>query len=613
MTVGASTGGNSVSFTGTAGDRTLIGVAAGTISAASTDAVNGSQIFASNQQIASALSGGSTVGPNGLITAPSYIIGGSTYTNLGSTLGAVDSDLASLNNSITNLSNGSVGLVLQVGGAPGTGAVTVAAATGGTLVDVTGTAGKRTVTGLLDGSLSATSADGVNGGQINRLGTSIASNFGGGSAFNPLTGLVSAPVIIVGGTSYGNITSAIQAADTRTTTITSGLAAAIGGGASVAPDGTVTPPSYSVQGATYSSVGAALGATNNSLTTLSSNVAALTSGPIAITAGPGGQIAIAAGGGGTSVSFAGTAGDRVLTGVGAGAVNATSNDAVNGGQLFAVQQSVANSNAANAATTNAIGQSTAAALGGGATYNAATGQTSAPSFTVAGHAYDNVGSAIAATNRAGVQYVADAAGNPTNVVRLNGIGNGQPVAITNVAAGAVSATSRDAVNGAQLFAVQQVADGALQYDKNTDGSTNRATVTLGTPGTPVQLRNLAPAVASTDAVNLGQLQSSLAGTLGDARAYTDTAINGLAFDLSKVAKQAYAGTASALALQSPALFEPGQTSIRGGVGYYRGEWALGLGLRATGDNGRWSLSGGISAGPTSGVAASAGIDFVLGN
>ncbi|MDI9690747.1 hypothetical protein, partial [Burkholderia cenocepacia] len=33
---------------------------------------------------------------------------------------------------------------------------------------------------------------------------------------------------------------------------------------------------------------------------------------------------------GTTVNFAGTAGDRVLTGVGAGAVSATSNDAING-------------------------------------------------------------------------------------------------------------------------------------------------------------------------------------------------------------------------------------------------------------------------------------------
>ena len=88
---------------------------------------------------------------------------------------------------------------------------------------------------------------------------------------------------------------------------------------------------------------------------------------------------------------------------------------------------------------------------------------------------------------------------------------------------------------------------------------------------------------------------------------------GIAFDINKVAKRAYAGTAAALALQSPALFNPGSVSMRGGVGHYRGEWAFGLGVRATADNGRWSLSGGISAGRNSGIAASAGVDFVFGD
>ena len=61
-----------------------------------------------------------------------------------------------------------------------------------------------------------------------------------------------------------------------------------------------------------------------------------------------------------------------------------------------------------------------------------------------------------------VQYVPDSNGQPTNAVQLRGSGNGQPVSVTNLANGNVAAGSTDAVNGGQLAAVQQTANGALQ-------------------------------------------------------------------------------------------------------------------------------------------------------
>ncbi|PRE96052.1 hemagglutinin, partial [Burkholderia multivorans] len=53
------------------------------------------------------------------------------------------------------------------------------------------------------------------------------------------------------------------------------------------------------------------------------------------------QITVAKDKDGTSVSIAGTAGNRTLTGINAGALSATSTDAVNGAQLFATNQNVA--------------------------------------------------------------------------------------------------------------------------------------------------------------------------------------------------------------------------------------------------------------------------------
>jgi trimeric autotransporter adhesin len=523
VTGGATIDGNGINMNGDG----ITGLAAGSTAAGSTDAVNGSQINTGLGSVATNLGGGSTYNSTtGTVTAPTYTVQGNTYNNVGGALGGVDA-------AISNLTNGTTGIVQQTGGAPGSGPITVGAATGGTVVNMAGTAGNRTVTGVAPAALTATSTDAVNGSQVNALASSVANNLGGGSTFNPVTGTVSAPTYTVGGTTVNNVGDAF-------TQLQSG-----------------SPIQYST---------AAAPTTANGLVP-SQNV--------------------------TLVGAA--AGPVTLDNVAPGSTAATSTQAVNGGQLNTGLASVASG------------------LGGGSTYNPATGQVTAPSYTVGGATYNSVGGALAATQRSGVQYVADANGNPTNAVRLSGDGTGAPVAVTNLAAGAVNATSRDAVNGSQLHSVQQAADAGVQYVRRPDGTLDRSTLALGTPGAPTQLKNLAAGVAPTDGVNVGQMQAALAGNLQAGQGYTDAAVSAVRFDLGKVAKRSYAGTASALALQSPALFEPGQLSMRGGVGTYRGEWALGLGFRATADNGRWSLSGGVSGGPNSGVAASAGIDFVIGN
>jgi autotransporter adhesin len=98
---------------------------------------------------------------------------------------------------------------------------------------------------------------------------------------------------------------------------------------------------------------------------------------------------------GTRVDFTGTQGPRVLTGVAAGTISATSTDAVNGSQLFAIGQQ----GSQNAANLDALGTTTASALGGGATYSPTTG-ISAPSYGVQGTTYNNVGGAITALDTA---------------------------------------------------------------------------------------------------------------------------------------------------------------------------------------------------------------------
>jgi len=73
------------------------------------------------------------------------------------------------------------------------------------------------------GSVNAGSTDAVNGGQVNSLGTSLASALGGGATFNTTTGSINAPRYTVGGEAYDNVGGAVAALDQRTGSIESNL------------------------------------------------------------------------------------------------------------------------------------------------------------------------------------------------------------------------------------------------------------------------------------------------------------------------------------------------------------------------------------------------------
>ena len=267
-----------------------------------------------------------------------------------------------------------------------------------------------------------------------------------------------------------------------------------------------------------------------------------------------GQVTIAAATGGTSVSVAGTSGARQVTGVANGAVSATSTDAVNGAQLSAVQ-------AASAATSASLGNSIAAGFGGGSTYNAASGAVSAPSYAVGGVSYGNVGAAVAASNLLAVQYVADSAGAPTNAVRLIGNGNGQPVALTNVANGSVSATSRDAVNGGQLFAVQQTASGAIQR------SGDNLTGNLGFGGN--RATGLGAPIDATDAATKGYVDGIQLQTNQQLASLT-SGLNGAFRRIERNSQ----GVALAIALGGGYLESESKFSLHGAWGNFDGYNAL---------------------------------------
>ena len=240
-----------------------------------------------------------------------------------------------------------------------------------------------------------------------------------------------------------------------------------------------------------------------------------------------------------------------------------------------------------------------------------------------------------------VGYVATAdastrSSTPTNTVAFFGADDG-PVQVTNVAAGTLSATSTDAVNGSQLFAtnqnVQQNTDDIQTINNNLAGSTivavqysnpdnptasNGGTITndvtlIGRDASaPVALHNVADATAATDAVNLRQMEAGLTGVLTDSMNYTDMRVAQIGFDLAELRDDAFSGTASAMAMASiPQALEPGRMMVGGGVGYYRGEASFGFGLSSAFADGKAALkvSGTMGANGKGGVAAGAGFSF----
>ena len=128
--------------------------------------------------------------------------------------------------------------------------------------------------------------------------------------------------------------------------------------------------------------------------------------------------------------------------------------------------------------------------------------------------------ATTGTTIAGVNYTF-AGANPLSTVSVGS--QGRERTITNVAAGRLNTNSTDAVNGSQLYATNQAIntlntgiteldENSVKYDKNSDGSTNYNSITLGgdtyntttkTGGTKIV--NVAAGIAPDDAVNFAQL------------------------------------------------------------------------------------------------------------
>ncbi|EDT6889152.1 hypothetical protein AHS18_000545 [Salmonella enterica subsp. enterica] len=271
----------------------------------------------------------------------------------------------------------------------------------------------------------------------------------------------------------------------------------LGGGASVNSDGTVNAPLYKVGTGIYNNVGSALSALNTSITNTEASVAGLAEDALLWD-------------GNTSAFSANHSGsDSKITNLAAGTLAADSTDAVNGSQLFDTNEKVDQNTADITTNTDSINQNTT---------DIAANTTN---ITQNSTAIENLNTSVSDINTSITGLTDNALLWDEDIGAFSANHGGSISKITNVAAGALSEDSTDAVNGSQLYETNQKVDQNTSAIADINTSiTNLGTDALswddeegafsashGTSGTN-KITNVAAgeiASDSTDAVNGSQL------------------------------------------------------------------------------------------------------------
>ena len=350
-------------FTAAHGNNTaskITNILDGTVTATSSDAINGSQLYDLSSNIATYFGGNASVNTDGVFTGPTYKIGETNYYNVGDALAAINSSFS------TSL-----------------GDALLWDATAGKFSAKHGTNGDASViTDVADGEISDSSSDAVNGSQLHGVSSYVVD--------------------------------------------------ALGGGAEVNADGTITAPTYTIANADYDNVGDALNAIDTTL-----DDALLWDAD----AGENGAFSAAHGKDKTA---------SLITNVANGAISAASSDAINGSQLYTTNKYIAD------------------ALGGDAEVNA-DGTITAPTYTIANAEYNNVGDALDALDDNALLWDETANGGAG---AYNASHDGKASIITNVANGSISEDSTDAVNGSQLNATNMMIEQNTQIINQLAGNTD---------------------------------------------------------------------------------------------------------------------------------------------
>ncbi|MDC4334299.1 trimeric autotransporter adhesin Ata [Acinetobacter baumannii] len=642
----------------------LDNVKAGHISSTSKEAVNGSQIHKISNSIKNSIGGNTVVNPDGSLTTNN--IGGTGKNNINDAISEVKNTAKKAKTTVTEGDNIVVKETINKDGSTNYEVSTKkdltlnSVTTGDSVLNHNGltikdgpsmtrdgiNAGGKKITDVANGVIAQNSKDAVNGGQVHHISNSIKNSIGGNTVVNPDGSLTTNNI---GGTGKNNINDAIKSVDEK---VTNGVNDLTQKGLNFGANDQKTTQGKAVHrklGDTINIVGGADAKTAEGKTSGENIITRTTEDGVKIemlkdvkfdSLNVGGHVLNQQGltiKGGPSITVNGiNAGGKQITNVADG-INAK--DAVNKGQLDKQINEVK----------------------------------------------DQIGKDIGKLSDHAVQYDKDKNGNvDKNSVTLGGGEKGTN--LKNVADGKVAEGSKDAVNGGQLWNVQNQVDKNSNDIKNIQNNIDNISngkaglvqqqkpngeITVGkdTGGTSINMagkegdrvvqgvKDGEIKAGSNQAVNGGQIHkisesiknsiggnttidpkdgsittnniggtgknniNDAIGTLNQSNQELGNKITNLGdqlqqvfYDTNKriddVEKKANAGIAAAMALEN-APFVAGKYTYAVGAAYHGGENAVGVTLRKTSDNGRWSITGGVAAASQGEPSVRVGISGVI--
>ncbi|MDC5333838.1 trimeric autotransporter adhesin Ata [Acinetobacter baumannii] len=642
----------------------LDNVKAGHISSTSKEAVNGSQIHNISNSIKNSIGGNTVINPDGSLTTNN--IGGTGKNNINDAISEVKNTATKAKTTVTEGDNIVVKETVNKDGSTNYEVSTKkdltlnSVTTGDSVLNNNGltikdgpsitkdgiNAGGKKITDVANGVIAQNSKDAVNGGQIHNISTSIKNSIGGNTVVNPDGSLTTNNI---GGTGKNNINDAIKSVDEK---VTNGVNDLTQKGLNFGANDQKATQGKAVHrklGDTINIVGGADAKTAEDKTSGENIITRTTEDGVKIemlkdvkfdSVNVGGHVLNQQGliiKGGPSITVNGiNAGGKQITNVADG-INAK--DAVNKGQLDKQINEVK----------------------------------------------DQIGKDIGKLSDHAVQYDKDKNGNvDKNSVTLGGGEKGTN--LKNVADGKVAEGSKDAVNGGQLWNVQNQVDKNSNDIKNIQNNIDNISngkaglvqqqkpngeITVGrdTGGTSINMagkegdrvvqgvKDGEIKAGSNQAVNGGQIHkisesiknsiggnttidpkdgsittnniggtgknniNDAIGTLNQSNQELGNKITNLGdqlqqvfYDTNKriddVEKKANAGIAAAMALEN-APFVAGKYTYAVGAAYHGGENAVGVTLRKTSDNGRWSITGGVAAASQGEPSVRVGISGVI--
>ncbi|WP_407543871.1 trimeric autotransporter adhesin Ata [Acinetobacter baumannii] len=642
----------------------LDNVKAGHISSTSKEAVNGSQIHKISNSIKNSIGGNTVVNPDGSLTTSN--IGGTGKNNINDAISEVKNTATKAKTTVTEGDNIVVKETVNKDGSTNYEVSTKkdltlnSVTTGNSVLNNNGltikdgpsitkdgiNAGGKKITDVANGVIAQNSKDAVNGAQVHHISNSIKNSIGGNTVVNPDGSLTTNNI---GGTGKNNINDAIKSVDEK---VTNGVNDLTQKGLNFGANDQKTTQGKAVHrklGDTINIVGGANLETAEDKTSGENIITRTTEDGVKIemlkdvkfdSVNVGGHVLNQQGltiKGGPSITVNGiNAGGKQITNVADG-INAK--DAVNKGQLDKQINEVK----------------------------------------------DQIGKDIGKLSDHAVQYDKDKNGNvDKNSVTLGG--GEQGTNLKNVADGKVAEGSKDAVNGGQLWNVQNQVDKNSNDIKNIQNNIDNISngkaglvqqqkpngeITVGkdSGGTSINMagkegdrvvqgvKDGEIKAGSNQAVNGGQIHkisesiknsiggnttidpkdgsittnniggtgknniNDAIGTLNQSNQELGNKITNLGdqlqqvfYDTNKriddVEKKANAGIAAAMALEN-APFVAGKYTYAVGAAYHGGENAVGVTLRKTSDNGRWSITGGVAAASQGEPSVRVGISGVI--